>query len=119
MQLTDCHPVVVDIFKREAIYAVLASIGVPIEDRPRWVVARRVVEPVLVASGEDAARAMLEDFGMPEDVLLLEIPEIEDIRTVDLAGERHVACTILGQHYTAYVPPEAADRYEEWGHAPS
>jgi hypothetical protein len=119
MQLTDCHPVIVDVFKREAIYAVLKSIGVPELDRPRWVIARRLIEPVLVADGEEAARHILEDYYLPADVLDLEIPEIENIREVELHGAKHIACTILGQQYTAYLPPEAEQKYEDWGHAAS
>ena len=101
MQLTDCHPVVVDIFKREAIYAALKAIGIPEADRPRWVVARRIIEPVLVAHGEEAARAMLEDYHLPADVLLLEIPEIENLHRVDIYDTPHIACTILGESYAA------------------
>ena len=113
MQLTDCHPVVVDAFKREAIYAVLKSIGIPEADRPRWVVARRVVEPVLVAYGEEAARNMLEDYHLPADVLDLEIPEIENLHKVSIFDAPFIACTILGQPYSYPVP----DDFEDWGRA--
>lgn len=119
MQLSDCHPVIVDILKREAVYAVLKSIGVAEPDRSRWVVAQRVAEPFLDKHGEEATRNMLESYGLPADVLLLEIPPIENLRTVDIHGAKHVACTILGQTYTAYIPPEAEQTFEDWGHAAS
>ncbi len=114
MDWADVHPVVRDVFKREAVYAALKAIGIPEEHRARWVVTYRILEPVLKSQGEEAARAMAESYNLEPDVLLLEIPEITDLRMVTIYDQPHVACTILGEHYTAMQP-----EYEEWGRAPA
>lgn len=104
MDLNSVHPVVADIFRRQAIRAAATVIGIREPELSRWVVARRVIEPILSMHGEEVARAALEDYKLPSEVLLLEIPEIRNLRHEVVDGENVYLCEILDSSYRVSHP---------------